>query len=105
SDAQATWQAVFAIPSFIGSPLPLASSFAICRRCTQNEHFSITPRLLTVTSGFNTIRVRSSFISSRVPSSYRLSSKQSAPLKSNQLKRRTLYGQLLAQYFVPIQRL
>ncbi len=30
-------------------------------RCTQNEHFSITPRERTVTSGFNTILPRSVF--------------------------------------------
>jgi hypothetical protein len=39
-----------------------ASNLADCKRCTQKEHFSITPRERTVTSGFNTILVKSSFM-------------------------------------------
>jgi hypothetical protein len=52
-------------------------------------HFSITPYERTVTSGFRP--------------SFRLSVVQSWYLKK--LKRRTLYGQLFEQYFVPTQRL
>ena len=38
----------------------LYSIFAALIRCTQNEHFSITPRLRTVTSGFICMRRHSS---------------------------------------------
>ena len=37
--------------SFPGSPRRAASARASWMRCTQKEHFSITPRLRTVTSG------------------------------------------------------
>ena len=40
----------------------LHSALPSCKRCTQKEHFSITPLERTVTSGFNTILERSSFI-------------------------------------------
>ena len=56
-----------------GNPTTYDLNFASCKRCTQKVHFSMTPRLRTVTSGLSTIRVRSSFIintaSSSMPSS------------------------------------
>src|SRR5258708_34539536 len=58
-------------------------------RCTQYVHFSITPRLRTVTS-----RLRKS-----------LNCGVSQSWKRRKLKRRTLYGQLFEQYRVPMQRL
>src|ERR1700734_931690 len=58
-------------------------------RCTQYVHFSITPRIRTVTSGLNSIP----WISG------------SCLWKLRKLKCRTLKGQLLAQYRVPTQRL
>ena len=48
-----------------GRPAFFAFSLASCRRCTQKVHFSITPRLRTVTSGFSTMRVSSLFMLSR----------------------------------------
>jgi len=63
--------------------------FAALIRCTQYVHFSITPRLLTVTSG-----LRPSFKLGVFQSWY-----------SRKLNRRTLYGQLFEQYRVPTQRL
>ena len=52
---QAVWQAVTTSPSFRGRFSFLAVSLPSCIRCTQNEHFSITPRERTVTSGLSTI--------------------------------------------------
>ena len=70
-------------------------------------HFSITPLARTVTSGLSTIRVRSSsrFVVTSEMIPRWLSGKLSAPFQSAQLNLLTLYGQLLAQYLVPIQRL
>src|SRR6266700_6611366 len=58
-------------------------------RCTQYVHFSMTPRMRTVTSGLYTRPVISG----------------SCLWKLRKLKCRTLKGQLLAQYRVPTQRL
>ena len=58
-------------------------------RWMQYVHFSMTPRLRTVTSGLNTI----------------LCTSECGSLYSVKLKRRTLYGQLFEQYRVPTQRL
>ena len=60
-------------------------------RCTQYVHFSITPRLRTVTSG---LRMQLQRASTRGSSLY-----------WRKLNRRTLYGQLFEQYRVPTQRL
>src|SRR4051794_28248841 len=95
---QAAWHAVFTDPSFSGVPAFLASSLAACRRCWHIEHFSITPLLRTTTSGFSTIFPSSCCAGLTIAKSGLL-------LKSNQLKRRTLNGQLLAQYLVPMHRL
>jgi hypothetical protein len=65
-----------------------ALTSALRTRCTQNVHFSITPRSLTVTAGFRAIRTVAAL-----------------PVYLNQLKRRTLYGQLFEQKRVPMQRL
>src|SRR5664279_4492050 len=86
---QACWQAVITSPS-----RTLRFSFsAVMRpcvmRCTQYVHFSMTPRLRTLTSGLRII----------------LNCGVSKSWKSRKLKRRTLYGQLLEQYRVPTQRL
>ena len=66
-------------PSFTSTRRTRASFWAKRMRCTQNVHFSITPPLRTVTSG--------------------LSCRSSGAGNSggNQLKRRTLYGQLFSQ--------
>ena len=87
---QACWQAVTISPSRIAPVLLLGrrSSRALIR-CTQYVHFSITPRLRTVTSG-----LRSSLQARRVPVGIQ-----------EKLNRRTLYGQLFEQYRVPTQRL
>src|SRR5215475_8690855 len=58
-------------------------------RCTQYLHFSMTPRIRTVTSGLCTM----------------LTNSGSSLWKFKKLKCRTLNGQLLAQYRVPTQRL
>ena len=55
---QASAQAVTTAPSCTDSPAFLASSFPCWILCTHIEHFSITPRALTVTSGLSTRRVR-----------------------------------------------
>src|SRR5687768_3347601 len=95
SVGHACWHAVSSEPSAIvgASPLLTASFLASIRawliRCTQYVHFSITPRVRTVTSGF-----RSSLVTGESSSAY-----------SKKLKRRTLYGQLFEQYRVPMQRL
>src|ERR1700733_8658995 len=71
--------------------MPLTSE-SICApriRCTQYVHFSMTPRLRTVTFG-----LRPSLRLSVLKSAY-----------SRKLNRRTLYGQLFEQYRVPTQRL
>src|ERR1044071_9145539 len=90
--------AVLISPSLILRDSFFALSFTSCMRCTHMEHFSITPRARTTTSGFKTILPNSvcdGFTSANLELvSY-----------SNQLKRLTLYGQLFAQYLVPIQRL
>src|ERR1700678_3554197 len=89
SAGQAPWQAVTISPS---RPARFCSSdkiFAALIRCTQYVHFSITPRLRTVTFGL------------RIP--YRLGVEESENKKK--LNRRTLYGQLFEQYRVPTQRL
>jgi 4-amino-4-deoxy-L-arabinose transferase-like glycosyltransferase len=57
---QTSEQAVVTSPSFTGLPSFLATNFPAWIFCTQNEHFSITPLVRTVTSGFNTIRPKSS---------------------------------------------
>src|SRR4051794_10138858 len=64
---------------------------ALLIRCTQYVHFSITPRLRSVTSGLG----RSCIVGLC----------RSSALKSKKLNRRTLYGQLFEQYRVPTQRL
>ena len=76
-------------PSRIGRSSFLASMRAALIRCTQYVHFSITPRLRTVTFGFRP--------------SFRLSVVSSENFRK--LKCRNLYGQLFKQYRVPIQRL
>src|SRR5260221_7665832 len=90
--------AVFISPSFTGRPSFFAFSLPSCKRCTHMLHFSITPRERTTTSGLSTIFPKSfceGFTSAKsVFVSY-----------SNQLNRRTLYGQLFAQYRVPTHRL
>src|SRR5262249_25757557 len=93
SDGQACSQAVTISPSAMGRPFPSFSFSALMRtllmRCTQYVHFSITPRLRTVTSG-----LRISFTEG-----------VSQSWKRRKLNRRTLYGQLFEQYRVPMQRL
>ncbi len=77
------------VPVVSGAPPVVAVISASRMRCTQEVHFSITPRARTVTSGLRARRVTGA-----------------APaLKSYQLKRRTLYGQLFEQKRVPTQRL
>ena len=56
-------------------------------RCTQKVHFSMIPRLRTVTSGLSWF--------------FRLSGHAG----SQKLKKRAWYGQLFAQNRVPMQRL
>ena len=50
---QAWAQAVSTSPSRTVRPSVRAFDFASVRRCTQKVHFSMTPLLRTVTSGFN----------------------------------------------------
>src|SRR6185369_3001159 len=52
---QVCWQAVLISPSSIGRFTFLALIFTFWMRCTQNVHFSITPRERTVTSGLKTM--------------------------------------------------
>src|SRR5947209_14185964 len=70
-----------------------AAIFASWMRCTQNVHFSMTPRMRTVTFGFF-----ESFSESGMPFSFtRFQRKYFCfvrSLKSKKLKRRTLNGQL-----------
>jgi hypothetical protein len=54
SVGQACWQAVLISPSRIDRSSSFASCLARLIRCTQYVHFSMTPRLRTVTSGFFT---------------------------------------------------
>src|SRR5262249_38872715 len=75
-------QAGVTSPSAIGRPWSFAFWRAPAMRWTQNVHFSITPWPRCVTSGFN---INGS------------GSGQFSSAKSNQLKRRTLYGQLFEQ--------
>src|SRR3954471_24616046 len=89
-DGHACSQAVLISPSRTDRSCFSDSIFAELMRCTQYVHFSITPRLRTVTSGFFCI------LSVSGPSS---------GLYSKKLNRRTLYGQLFEQYRVPMQRL
>src|SRR5258707_6997121 len=89
SAGQEAWQAVTISPSRMGRFCFSASIRALLTRCTQYVHFSITPRLRTVTSGF-----RNS-----------LSWGVSQSWTRRKLKRRTLYGQLFEQYRVQTQRL
>ena len=62
SVGQACWQAVITSLSISVRFSFFAFSLPSCKRCTQKLHFSMTPLERTVTSGFNTMRVRSSFI-------------------------------------------
>ena len=64
---QACWQAVTISPSLHRpvSPSPLRSCASLMR-CTQYVHFSITPRLRTVTSGFRSSCAGSCVSQSRV---------------------------------------
>src|SRR5574338_446024 len=78
---QLCWQAVATAPSASALPSRLAWARASWMRWTQSEHFSITPRLRTTTSGLSTSR-----------------STGSSCRYSNQLKRLTFGGQLLAQH-------
>ena len=67
----ACWQAVWTVPSTMeldSAPdcvpparthLFLVAIFACWMRCVQKEHFSMTPRMRTVTSGLNCILVQS----------------------------------------------
>jgi hypothetical protein len=48
---QACWQALTTEPSLSGSPVRLLLIFASWMRCTQYVHFSMTPRIRTVTLG------------------------------------------------------
>src|SRR6185295_4397983 len=89
SAGHACWQAVTISPSAIFRSCFSDSIFAALIRCTQYVHFSMTPRLRTLTFGF-----RPSLRLGVVQSWY-----------SRKLKRRTLYGQLLEQYRVPTHRL
>src|SRR5690349_20821752 len=84
-------QAVTTSPSFRVLFSFLALSFPAWMRCTQKVHFSMTPRERTVTSGLRTILPRSVFIAVLTFANCLLS------WYLNQLKRRTLYGQLFAQ--------
>src|SRR5258708_3357139 len=89
SVGQACWHAVRISPSMISRSSFSDAMRASLMRWTQYVHFSITPRLRTVTSGLRII--------------FRLGESKSANRKK--LNRRTLYGQLLEQYRVPTQRL
>src|SRR5579885_1787637 len=84
---QAWAQAGVISPSLTSLPSSFALSSPKRILCTQNVHFSITPLVLTVTSGFN-CQLRGS-----------------GHLYVNQLKRLTLYTQLFEQYLVPTHRL
>jgi hypothetical protein len=57
------WQAVTMSPSWTGTPSALARSFPSRIRWTQKVHFSMTPLVRTVTSGFKTRRSDFSFTS------------------------------------------
>src|SRR5262249_37185361 len=89
SVGQTCWQAVLISPSLIRRSSFSAAIRAWVMRWTQYVHFSITPRLRTVTSGLRP--------------SFRLSVVKSA--HSRKLNRRTLYAQLFEQSRVPTQRL
>src|SRR5262245_13803714 len=87
---QAAWQAAWtSFPPTLSSPRISDAIRVSLIRCTQYVHFSITPRGRTVTSG-----LRINFRLGVVSSEY-----------WKKLNRRTLYGQLFAQYRVPTQRL
>src|SRR5450755_4139240 len=58
------WQAVLISPSSIGRLTFLALILTFWMRCTQNVHFSITPRERTVTSGLKTMALTLAFGSS-----------------------------------------
>src|SRR6185312_9272526 len=81
SVGQTCWQAVLISPSLICRSSFSEAMRAAVMRCTQYVHFSITPRLRTVTSGLRP--------------SLRLSVVQF--WKVMKLKRRTRYGQLFEQ--------
>ena len=83
------WQAVLISPSRTGRFSFSAVILTSLMRCTQNVHFSMTPRERTVTSGLRCI----------------LMVRFSLSAYCTKLNRRTLYGQLLEQYRVPMQRL
>src|SRR5512135_1147303 len=90
-------------------PFRVAAARAAFTRWMQKEHFSITPRLLTVTSGLFFIcigaRVFSSAFFAMRGTSHLKNELSCFLLYSQKLNRRTLNGQLLAQYRVPTQRL
>ena len=71
--------------------------FASWMRCTQYVHFSITPRKRTVTFGFCCIFS----VSGSPPVSFHTD----VVVPVEVVEARTLYGQLFAQYRVPMQRL
>ncbi len=87
SVGHARWHAVTTSPGRIGRFSTSATCSAARIRCTQYVHFSITPRDRTVTDGLY------------------CSDASSVRSYANQLKRRTLYGQLFEQNRVPTQRL
>src|SRR6185503_655261 len=97
-----SWQAVLISPSRIGRLAFFALILVFWMRCTQNVHFSITPRERTVTSGLNTIDFNFIFGSSVGVNGV---TPMTSTLLLKKLKRRTLYGQLFEQYRVPMQRL
>src|SRR5207244_13485653 len=74
-------------PSRTSRPSSLAFSSPLRMRWIQKVHFSITPRARTDTSGFNALSSCASHFGSK------------------KLKKRTVYGQLFAQYRVPTHRL
>src|SRR5512135_722558 len=82
-------------------PSRIAPARAALTRWMQNEHFSITPRLRTVTSGLFFIcigtRVLRSAFRAMGGTSHRNRLLSCFLLYSQKLKRRTLNGQLLAQ--------
>ena len=62
SAGQACWQAVRTSPSASGRPAASARSLPAWMRWVHSEHFSITPRERTTTSGLSTMRPRSLFM-------------------------------------------
>src|SRR4051812_6546433 len=83
----ACWQAVLISPSFTGRFSSLATSSARRIRWMQNVHFSMMPLVRRETSGFS------------------CSFNGLGHDGLNQVKKRTVYGQLFAQNLVPTHRL